>query len=425
MIIDTMRHIMIIAALAVFCLCGCRKGLEPEAEEIEVSFEISSAPDIAVDTKSSIDMSLFGIDVLDILIYHRGKLCKKLCISQTDMINYVYFPKARLIVGETYDILVLANHGGITYPATLTEALNTLIYRTQGFAKLEEYGVPMSGRATIVVSPLTSTVNIPLQRLCAILFLEADVSGLKHGRLEFTSVQVRQMNTVCPFFSDGVATSVSDVSDGDTGGEGAVACLNAGWQPYFFILENRQGTLIPNNINPDLKNPSILTVLGRNPGLCTYVEVGAVYTGSSEQMIGEPVTARFYLGEDACTNFNVNRNWRYTVYMKFTDDICFRTDWKMNCSLADNRSLAFATPYTELLPGDWNNINLTTNQRYDMGDYTYSLSGDTAAFETEFMGARGTFRVSAKANAAVGSAMKITVTTWDKALTASHMVYVR
>lgn len=420
-----MRHRIIIAILSACSLCGCESALEPEAEEVEVSIDISAAPCTIADTKSSIDVSLFSMDALDILVYHGGHLRNRLCISRNNVSSNAFTATTRLIVGETYDILVLANHGGLTPPESLTEALNTLTYRTSGFSGLEAHGIPMSGHATVVVSPQTSRVNIQLQRLCAILFLDADVSGLQHGRLTFTSVKVRQMNNVCPFFSDGYAVSVSDVSDGDTGGEGAVNTLNAGWQPYFFILENKQGTLLPYNTDPDRKVPSSLTAAGRNPCLCTYVEIGAVYTGSSGQMIGEPITARFYLGSDACTNFDVNRNWRYTVYMSFTDDICFRTDWKMDCVLEDSRRLEFADPYTELQPGMWNNVNLSTNQRYDTGDYSYSLSGDTYAFETEFMEMKGTFRVNAKSNAAIGAAMKITVTSWDNALTASHMVYVR
>ncbi len=391
----------------------------------EVLFDIFADTELQGDTKSSIPAQLTGLNNVDVFIYDSGVLRKSLCFSRNGVGSSSMSEAISLIVGSTYDIVVIANHYDHTPPASLSEALSGLVYRSNGLGTLIANGIPMGGRQTVTVSKSTSTVRIGLTRLVADLELQIDVSGLQHGSFSVSSVQVRQMNKVCPFFGTGRAEDPSDVADGDANTSADLMLLNRGWQATFYIPENKQGTLLPDNTEPDNKQPDRVLMAGGNPDLCTYIEVCGVYSDATGRFIAEPVVAKFFLGENSFSNFDVNRNWRYNVLLSFTDDICFRNDWKMSCTVSDLRILSFTRSSTMLYPGDWQHINLSTNIRYDEGDYYYELFGETDCFDTEFDGSRGTFTVTAHDSAAPGSELEIRVTTWDGAKSASHWISVR
>ena len=398
-----------------------------EKEDVtkEVLFDIFADTELQEDTKSSISVHLRELNNVDVFIYDSGVLRSSLCFGRSGVGSSSMSATTRLIVGSTYDIVVIANHYDHTPPASLSEALSGLVYRSNGLGTLLANGIPMGGHETVTVSKNTSTVRIGLTRLVADLELAIDVSGLQHGSFSVSSVRVRQMNKVCPFFGTGRALSPSDVADGDENTSADLTLLNKGWQATFYILENKQGTLLPSNTDPDNKNPAKVLAAGGNPDLCTYIEVRGVYSDLMGRFIAEPVVAKFFLGENSFSNFDVNRNWRYDVLLSLSDDICFRNDWKMSCTVSDVRSLGFITSYTELDPGDWQHINLSTNISYDAGDYYYEVDGDTDYFETEFDGSRGTFTVTASQDAVPGSAIEIRVATWDEAKSASHWVFIR
>lgn len=416
-----MKHCYKILLLMTCLVWACEKNDVTK----EVHFDIFADPEVQKGTKSSIPVHLRELNNVDVFIYDSGVLRNSLSFSRSGVGSSSMSETVSLIVGSTYDIVVTANHYEHTAPASLNEALSGLVYRSDGLDTLLENGIPMGGHATVVVTKYTSTVRIGLTRLVADFELEIDVSGLQHGSFSVSSVQVRQMNKVCPFFGTGRAVSPSDVADGDENTAVDLTALNSGWQATFFVLENKQGDLLPGNTNPDNKIPAKLLAAGRNPDLCTYIEVRGVYSDATGSFVAEPVVAKFFLGENACSNFDVNRNWRYNLLLSFTDNICFRNDWKMSCTLSDGRRLGFISSYTELDPGDWQNINLSTNIRYDAGDYYYEVDGDTDYFEIEFDGSRGTFTVTASQDAVPGSAIEIRVATWDEAVSANHWVYIR
>ena len=409
-------------------ICACEYERTPP-EEVpeesgEVVFEIFSDSDSPESTRSSIPDASLTMNKVDIFIYESGVLRTGLCMSRDAGGASSMTASTRLIVGSTYDIIVVANNSVHTPPASLDAALNDFVYRIGGLADIVANGIPMCGRQTVTVVKNQPAVRVRLSRLVADVTLQLDESGLRHGSFTITSVKVRQMNKVCPFFGDGRAQRSSDVTDGDLSDSDDMVLINSGWETKFYVLENRQGTLLPYNIDPDMKNPTRVTQAGGDPGLCTYLEVQGVYSDRMGELKAEPVVAKFFLGENAYSNFDVNRNWRYNITLYFTDDICFRNSWRNSCTIRDTRTLDFMTPYTQLAPGGWDNIDIDTNIRYTQGDYSYDLSGDVTCFDTVFDGRRECFTVTAHPYAPDGVEMIITLTTWDGSLSASHSVTV-
>ncbi|MBR5906365.1 MAG: DUF4906 domain-containing protein [Bacteroidales bacterium] len=399
--------------------------VEDLEEQSDVVFAIIADADTYEGTKSCIPDEQMSLNKVDIFIYDSGVLRTRLCMNRDAGGSSAMTVSTRLIVGSTYDIIVVANNSVHTPPASLDAALNDFVYRIGGMDDIIANGIPMCGRETITVAKYQPVVQVKLKRLVADITLQLDKSGLQHGSLTINSVKVRQMNTVCPFFGDGRAQGSGDVTDGDLSDSNDMVLLNSGWETKFYVLENKQGTLLPNNTDPNLKNPARVTQSGGDPGFCTYIEVEGEYTDIRGEFKAEPVVTKFFLGEDACSNFDVNRNWRYNITLRFTDDVCFRNDWRSSCTVCDTRSLGFRTSYTELEPGEWDNIYIDTNISYEAGDYTYELSGDADCFDTVLDWSGLCFSVSALDEAPPGSCMEITVTSWDGALSASHLVFVR
>lgn len=320
--------------IVVSCLVACRQsGPLPDIPDLgmykDVIIEIS-APGVWDNcTRSVIPDPLRVLDIVDVFIYKDGALRRSLSFSRSSVGDSSLKTSSRLLAGDTYDIIVIANNTEHTAPATLDDALG-MVYDSQGFTNLEEHGIPMCGMTTVTVTPNIGRINIVLKRLVAQVVFDIDKSGMTAGTIDLTSAKVCQMNTVCPFFDDGRATRSTEVSDGDYAKVEHMVYINAGWECVFFVLENKQGDLLPQNVNPDLKLPVKVWQSGGNPGLCTYVELSGVYTGKKNYLKGEPFVVRFFIGADACTNFDVNRNWRYLIHLVFTDDICFRNDWKLD-----------------------------------------------------------------------------------------------
>ena len=419
-----MKQYLIMLLAAAGWLCACERDQPPltaaEGESVEVQFDINAEEDLC---KSGLGLPLNSLGIVDIYIYDSGELRHSLSFSRDAGGRRSFSFSTELIVGNRYDILVVANSTDHTPYPTLDEAMEKLVYYSGGVTNLKNTGIPMSGCQTVVPSPYTSHISIPLTRLAAQLVLKVNYDGLTHGRMIFSSAKVCQMNTVCPFFSDGTAGSAADVTDGDFASVGDVALLNAGWEAELLILENKQGTLLPANTDPDKKAPEYLRLAGKDPGLCTYIELEGEYVDFSGELKAEPVTMRFYLGSDACTNFDICRNWQYRVILSFTDAVCFRADWKVSSSRTDTRYLYFDPPSSQIRAGESKTIQLRTNVYYNIGDFSYELRGPSSSyFDVEFVPNYNQFEISAQSGTPVGSQAEIVVSTWDGSVSASHRV---
>ena len=415
-------------SLACCLLISCETAVTlpeklPDGVPVDVVIEISAPGSAGAWTKSQVSMDRRDLDTLDVFIYQSGVLRRSLSFTCGADWAQSYSSTLRLISGDTYDVVVFANNIDHTAPATLTEALSG-VYRISDYSTLVQHGLPMCGRETVTVNSHSTHINIPLTRLVSKLIISKNNGTLTHGTLELTSAKVCQMNSVCPFFSDAYAQSPSEVIDGDYATDNDLVILNAGWDLVFFVLENRQGDLLPYNTDPDQKLPEKISMAGGNPGLCTYIELSGIYRDRAGHMSGEPVTTRFYLGEDACRNFDVKRNWQYRVRLHFTDDMCLRSGWKLDFPIVDGRILEFEEPYYYLSPGESHYLQIITNLYYSLNDFDFEYSGDTEYFNVEFRSQYNAFSVQARDYAPIGAEMAVTVTSWDGRLSASVTYYV-
>lgn len=373
-------------------------------------------------TRSSLPHPEDGMGKVDILVYESGLLVES--VNGDAGWGDSYSASLGLVVGQTYDILVMANYNGREVPGTLTDAERNLVYTADPVNAWTGSGLPMGGRTSLTVSYGTDEVEIELKRLVAKLKLKVDTRGLSHGSVEIASVKVCQMNKYCPFFADGIAASASGVCDGDIAGAGDLGKLNRYQEAEFYLTENKQGDILEGNSDPDAKTPDEVLAAGGDPDLCTYLEVRGLYMDSSTYLTGDPIIARVFLGGDACVNFDIVRNNTYTLTLVFTDSGCLRCDWKLESNLDDRRELEFEEDESVMGPGEYLPLTLFTNLNYEDYEYYYKLTGDVTCFNTYGEFFEDDFTVYSKPSAPSGAHLDIEAYTWDRSLVARHRVSV-
>ncbi|MCR5326242.1 MAG: DUF4906 domain-containing protein [Bacteroidales bacterium] len=393
----------------------------------EVVIQISSDSLPAASTRSSVTASDSALRIVDILFYENSRLCSDLTVHRDLGWTGSYSQSVSLVLGRTYDVLVIANASGISAPQTLQEAVSGLQYTAYGISGWNTYGIPMSGQVRVTVTPYLSEIEIQLTRLVAKVKLSIHTSGLEHGTIDFTSIRVRQMNGSCPFFDEGRAASSGGTIDGDLASDSELSGINAnrnGYTSTFYLLENLQGDILPGNNNPDMKTPESVLAAGGNPDTCSYIEILGRYSDTSGNLTGTPLTARLFLGDDPCSNFDIRRNMQYDIDLTITDEGCLRTDWKIDGNLDDRRKLQFTASGSTVAPSSSATALLSTNLRLSDGDYSYSLSGDLGCFSVSEAWSGRLFTITATDSAPSGASLQITASSWDGRLVTVHTVTV-
>ena len=420
------------ALAALLCAAACLNTPElPEAPgEVrmsEVTIVISGGGLPAAETRSSVTAPEDGIRSVNLFFYSDDVL-------ENSLTQYVNFSgngvntctrTVELYAGKTYEVLVIANGGSVNPPRRLEDAISSLSYETTGFARWSSEGLPMAGRKRFCVSPSSRIVEVGLVRLVSKVNFTVRTSSLKHGSIKFNSIAVKQMNTCCPYFSDGMAET--QCCDGDLASAADLQRINAspdGYSTSFYLLENLQGNILRDNKDPDAKIPENVEDVGGDPWLCTYLELTGSYNGSSGQLKSERLEARLFLGEDACANFDIVRNRQYNIDLTITDEGCLRTDWKIDAHLQDTRMLRFNTASASLGAGEDEEIELLTNLSWAEGDYSYAITGDLMCFDVDVSPDATTFNVSSLSSAPEGARLEITASSWDGRLVAKHTAVV-
>lgn len=216
-------------------------------------------------------------------------------------------------------------------------------YRHQNFSEIAEYGIPFVGSLSSRSYSGSESITVECRRLFSKISLTVDHSGLDGGEnpdyFRNVKLYLRQANCAMMPFSDEPqrALSASDIIDGDYD----PSMVNASKMCFdFYVPENMQGTLLPGNEDPELKDRDyIVSKLGSDlAGLLTYVEFTAEVSADAGGY-GGPVTYRFYLGNDNCSNFDLQGNRQYDVTLGFRVSSLFEPDWKLSPDLSDNREI--------------------------------------------------------------------------------------
>ena len=413
-----MRRLITILTIPLL-LAGCAGGEDaPRSGTTVVRFGFSGAA--FPQTRGVASPGEDAIGSIAVFFYQDGQLVPELCLEGDADGAASFSAEFRLKIGMMLDVVALANVPFPQPPSTLDEAL-ALQYTCNGPGDWAG-GLPMAGHQRFKVRYSEPEVTVGLERLVAKLCLAVDTSRLEHGSIEFTSVAVRQMNARCSYFDESAA-SAGGVTDGDCATELEIGRLNAAGNTVyipFYMLENMQGDLLPDNSEPDLKTPESVLAKDGDPGLCTYVEVTGNYRDRSGHLVGQPLYARFFPGSDACRNFDIERNNVYLVTMCVTDNGCLRADWKLDGNIQDSRTLNFLSSGVNLDQGDGTFLRLNTNLSYAQGDYSYKVTGASSEFNVFFQ--EGGVSVNAKDNARVGAVLTVSATTWDGGLATSCKV---
>ncbi len=307
-----MKKLLITAAVILTVVTGCslNEACEGSGEGVYVRFDFAAAA-----TKSSLDVDDMEIGDINLFAYYNGSLDNEVYIS--DLSEGVGIT---LRSGSSYNVYALVNTGDCEAPVS-EEDLPSLRCTLSSIGSYSETGLPMVGVTQLTPSSVDGSVEIELTRLVSKVGFKVDADEI--GGLSVTSVRVMQSALdVLPFADASAATTVSD---GDYASESDIAMINAGGTASFYVLENCQGVLLPDNTDPWAKVPDNIS---DQAGLCTYIEVGAELDGSYG--VSGSAIYRFFLGQDATTDFNVIRNTSSTVTLKTTVDGLGQISWKID-----------------------------------------------------------------------------------------------
>ncbi|MCR4860730.1 MAG: DUF4906 domain-containing protein [Bacteroidales bacterium] len=216
-------------------------------------------------------------------------------------------------------------------------------YRRERFAEVARYGIPYMHVSKQVDTPsrIAAGLGIPGSDQCVRLFSKVTVR-IDHSALDgdgaypdcFVNekLYLRQANGSLQPFSQTPrrASEVADVlAESDYDPE--MASTNASVTTFsFYVPENMQGTLLPDNQDSAKKTRDQVIAAGgadAEPYL-TYVEFSATADPSLGGYGGD-VTYRFYLGADNTGNFDLVRGREYEISLTFRVGSLFSPDWKV------------------------------------------------------------------------------------------------
>ena len=240
-----------------------------------------------------------------------------------------------------YTVYALVNMGDMREVLPENESeLSSLVYSIPGYQEpgtgIEYRGIPMAGQLSCTVG-LTDNCAIPVKRLLAKVtaVLSCEWTGT------ISSVKVFNLNRTLKPFGTSVAVSSADilpVQEFQSGGGTTSGTY------VFYVPENLQGS-ISGIATPFEKSPEGHSQVDAKKGLMTYLETLVSGTSGVEGTI----IYRSFLGDNATTSFDINRNWRYTWTLRFLPDGRLNNDWKHENRLSWSEYRYYITPATMTL----------------------------------------------------------------------------
>jgi hypothetical protein len=276
-----------------------------------------------------------------------------------------------------HTLYALVNMGDMTGALPLSESeLNTITYRipsyTEGTGSLASRGIPMAGRLSW---PGQGTV-IPVRRLLAKVTarLSCDWAGAS-----IRSVRVCNLNRMLRPFGDAVREEDWDQQEFQEGTGASSGTF------VFYVPENRQGTI--GGIQSSLdKSPDRNTTVRSKQDALTYLETSVT---STESAYAGDITYRSYLGGNATTDFDIERNGLYDWTVVYHGDRTQDQDWKRD---GDIFQVVVTADKTDAYVGE--TVRLTAScRRNDHGAETVTDVTDDAAW-TKLAGGSATIGIS-------------------------------
>ena len=276
-----------------------------DGEKVTVRFNLSGDYFFS-DTKS-------GVGQVRLLIYCDGALT-------VDLLCEGGSAEFELMLGKDYSYYAVSGVSLPTrYPETFLKMIRSNVF-PQGVPEGIPVEQPMAANGTFTAEHDGMNIEIKLRRLYAKVEFSADLSDIPG--LEVTSACIKQAATSVRLFYESAAVATAD---GGTATEAEIEVLNSGGKVTFYVPENRQGVLLPDNSDSWAKVPENIP---EKSGLCTYIEVTATF--SEDDKLKGDIVYRFYLGNDVTSDFNVTRNTLNTVRLIASKEAITRPSWKID-----------------------------------------------------------------------------------------------
>ena len=338
------KLLIYVISAVISASCGETNLIDSEESLSDVTLELIISKTFV---KSSIEIQEDQISNLNIFAFSNGLMAGH---TYTEDISR---SKISLSPGK-YRLYIIANCGPIKDMMTEEDIINWR-YRISSSTDLAELPQAYTAKTDITVKGGTrNTATMTLVRLisrCGFRFNATNIPGLT-----IQSVRLCQAALdVQPFNEEG--SSPQDIEDyGDYASDKDIQEINEGKTIYFYTLENVQGTLLPGNDDPWEKVPDNIQDKAAE---CTYIEVTGTFDGIVSGGISGNVKYRFFLGEDAATNFSIKRNTEYVVNMTASQEGLERISWMIDTSEMIHDPLAGQIVIT--IPeyaGQWGKISI-------------------------------------------------------------------
>jgi hypothetical protein len=372
------------------------------------------------------------------------------------------------------NIYALVNMGDMSQKFPESEAeVGGMEYMIPSYSDVGERGIPMSGILE-AYSPGAGGGNVLLDRLFAKLRVRVTHNSLAgyspSDKYVFNmcnrSLYVRQANgrlhpfsrvgSRAVFASDTLSSSDCNPDMNDRGAyAGPLNQSQLGPGPgyfqdttlVFYVPENVQGKLLPDNDRPDGKvYESISDINGESySDLCTYLEFNA--RREPQQGYSGSVRYRYYLGADNTSDFSLERNRCYDLTLDFTEDGFHQDGWRVSRGddWSDTRSLCFVEEPFLVQPGRSEKVMVhyhrfsgsgTDSQKYPdewrlvIDEYAAEAAGVSFSYDPDVLvrGENGSMdfcvNVSGRDDAVVGGSVPIRIETRDGSIVDESILHV-
>ena len=277
----------------------------------------------------------------------------------------------------TYTVYALANMGDMREALPENEsAIPSLTYSIPGYLDtgtgIEYRGIPMAGSLDYTVG-VSSSSAIPIKRLMAKVtaVLSCEWTGV------ISAVKVFNLNRCLKPFGVSAAASEADilpVQEFQTGSGTSSGTF------VFYVPENMQGS-ISAIADPSEKSPEGHAGVDARKARLTYLE--ATVNGVSG--VEGSIKYRSFLGENATSSFDIQRNCRYTWTLRYLPDGRLHNDWKHENNLSWSEYRYYINPTSlKLYSGESALIDLQrAEDRYVKG-VLFPSGGGSISFGSHF-----------------------------------------
>lgn len=320
---DKQLKYLLYAALAVMTL-SCAPGeeaVEDPEDTVSVTLHVAAGESFA--SKSSFTWGEDEIRDIEVVVTDAGgAVCDVLYAAPPGALHFTG------IAGQRYRLWAAANLGGKVEVEDISDFLSSS--RSISAGAIAASGIPMYNGPEgqeIRLDDNMGDVTVTLTRMLARVDLKVETRMLDTPRwFNVRSVRIRNaINSYLPF-----SPSVSQEHSGridyafDDASARDISTLNRGGTISLYAFENMQGELLRGNTDPWKKVPSYI---GDAEKYCTYLEVYCTYGFADND-----VTFRMYLGKDATSNFDVERNTVYRITLMPTESEIRgnRGSWKVD-----------------------------------------------------------------------------------------------